>query len=137
MATTVTAPTAGTPQVFGWFNTVATAIAELQAAPAWIALPFRSPWVNYGTYETGGYRKIGDDIVQLRGLISRNSSSITTIADLPVGYRPVTANLLLCVATGEPNAYGRLDIYTTGQIVISALPTSWVNLSGIQFSTRP
>jgi hypothetical protein len=135
MATLVTAPTAGTPQTFGWFNTVSTAVTELQAVVPWIPLAFRSPWTNYGTYEAGGYRKI-DDTVQLRGLISRNSASGNTIADLPVGYRLPTAYYMFCVATGEPNAYGRLDIYNDGQIYITSLPTSWVNLSGIQFSIR-
>ena len=102
MATAVSAPTVGQGQVFDWFNSVAAAVTELQGDVTWIPLAFRSPWNNYGTYESGAYR-IVDDMVQLRGLIRTNSPSVWTIADLPVGYRP-PKSVMFNVATGEPNS---------------------------------
>ena len=135
MPTTVSAPSLGQNVVFGWFNSVSTAITELQANVPWINLAYRSPWNHYHpTWTQGQYRKI-DDMVQLRGLIARNSAATASVADLPVGYRP-TKNIMFLQTMGEPPVGCRLDIYPDGHIYNTALPTTWLCLDNIEFSTR-
>ena len=120
---------------FAWFNSVSTAITELQATVPWINLAYRSPWNHYHpTWTQGQYRKI-DDMVYLRGLIGRNSASAYTVADLPVGYRPPKYVMFL-QSYGEPNSYLRLDVYTDGQVYLTGMPANWVSVFGIRFSTR-
>lgn len=98
---------------------------------AWTGLSFGSGWANYGgAYQTGQYKKVGD-IVFLRGLVARTSGVGTTIATLPVGYRPPAQCLyIMNTDTGA----GRLDIQTDGQIIATSGGTGWVQLDGLSFS---
>lgn len=58
------------------------------ADTGWLDLPLKTGWsVPYDT-DTPKYRKIGS-IVYLKGLLNATASAATTIAELPVGYRPV------------------------------------------------
>ena len=135
MATTVSAPTLGQDVVFGWFNSVSAAITELQSNVPWINLAFRSPWNHYHpTWTQGQYRKI-EDMVQLRGLLARNSAANGYMADLPVGYRP-TKTIMFLQTYGEPPSPVRVDVYTDGAIYATAMPVTWLCLDNIQFSTR-
>ena len=75
----------------------------------------------------------------MRGLIDRNTSTSTTnttIATLPSGYRPASnANVVFNVWGG--GAAGRLDIKSDGTIVPQFTVTAgdWISFSGVQFST--
>lgn len=94
---------------------------------AWTALAFASGWSNHGGgYQNCQYRKYGD-VVALRGL-ALSSSTSTTIATLPSGYRPSATRLYIAwvyLPSGGAAAR-RLNISTSG--VITAV--DWTPASG-------
>jgi len=102
------------------------------AYPAgWVSLPYGTGWADYGTgYSQGRYRIIGD-MVELRGLVKRTSGTGTTIATLPVGYRP-TRQTLFSVITNTGT--GRVDALATGIIKLNSGGSGWVSLDGLAFS---
>jgi len=98
----------------------------------WIAPTFTNNWVNYSaTFNDCGYMKDAMGFVHLRGLV-KNGTDGSSIFTLPVGYRPIRAELLVCASEDH---YGRLDIATTGTVAPSAASTApgWVCLDGITF----
>ena len=98
---------------------------------AWSGFTFGSGWANYGgDYQTGQVKKVGD-VVFLRGLVYRFIGSGTTIATLPAGYRP-PARCLVGVHTNT--GLGRVDIDTSGNIMLVAGGADWVQLNGLVFS---
>ena len=95
---------------------------------AWTNLSFGTGWADFaGGYQTGQYRKIGD-MVYLRGLCKRTAGVGTTIATLPTGHRPPLTSLNQVEATG---GLGRIDIYTTGELNLTAGTATYVSLSDI------
>lgn len=107
-------------------------IAAFLAGSAWDGFNFGTGWANYGSgWNTGQVRKVGDWVF-LRGLVYRFTGSDTTIATLPSGYRP-PAGVIFAVDTNT--GHGRVDIDSSGVIVLSAGGSNNVSLSGIFFST--
>ena len=93
-------------------------------------LSFGTGWGNYGG-STGSvkYKKVGD-LVFLRGMAARTSGSGTTIATLPVGYRPSATYYFGTTSnSGASSCY----INSSGQIIHNSGGTTWFSLSGIFF----
>lgn len=83
-------------------------------ATPWIAFPYSANYQAFNAgYSTPGYRRIGD-IVYLRGLITRNTSTAganSTCGTLPAGFQPPG----LCLY--EQHLSGvrvRVDVYGVG-----------------------
>lgn len=109
--------------------------------PGWTPMTLGANWVNLGGgYPTAQYRKIGD-VVSVRGLISALAgASISSIAVLPVGFRPPTIHPN---ATIMNDKFARVDVKTDGTFALMAYDSTfnpgstWVNLDGIWFSVTP
>lgn len=100
--------------------------------PVWTAPTLTNGWVNYdtATFNSAGYYKRGGR-VYLRGLIKGGTISSDAFA-LPVGYRPVKAELL---ATISNDATGRVVVRTSGSVSIDAPSQStWVSLDNLSFA---
>lgn len=99
---------------------------------AWNALNYGAGWGDFDVinWQIGGYRKFGDQ-VQLRGLVGRTSGVGTTIAVLPVGYRPTNQILFSTISDGGVT---RIDINTAGDVGLITGGTSWVSLNLPPFS---
>lgn len=100
---------------------------------AWTAVTYNTGWADYGSPWMGvSYKKVGD-LVLVRGLCVRSSGVATTIFTLPSGYRP--ANYIIFPQVSA-DAFMRLDVQPDGQVVAySGTPGTWINLTGIVFST--
>ena len=75
---------------------------------------------NYGgNFSSARYRKDGNGMVHLRGVVARSNVSPASddrISVLPEGYRP-SERLIFAVATGEPLQFGRVDIAPGGDVL--------------------
>jgi hypothetical protein len=72
--------------------------------------------------------------VHLRGLVERFSGASTSVAILPVGYRPVNETMFgVWTDTGA----GRLDVQVVGNLFAVAGGATFVSLDGISFDTEP
>ena len=113
---------------------VSDALALLVTTP-WIALPFQTGWANFGApFEFGAYRKVGD-VVQLQGLVG-GPIGATTIATLPVGFRPKRQHIFLLGNNGNSSVM-RVDVWVDGTVATAGNPVAggWITLSGVTFST--
>lgn len=102
---------------------------------SWDGLTFGTGWANFGSgWTTGQIKKVGD-MIYIRGLVFRFSGTGTTIATLPVGYRPNAP--ILCPSMSN-DALCRVDIEADGTVsyVSGGSPGSWVWLNH-SFSTLP
>jgi hypothetical protein len=101
-------------------------------APTWTNLTLQNGAVQYSTSYTPGYTKIGS-VVYIRGAVKGVAAVGTTIATLPVGFRPTMTESWGPPTTGTGQA--RWSISSTGAIVLeqisSGTPTSadWFPLS--------
>lgn len=96
----------------------------------WISLTLLAGASSYGSpWGTPAYRKVGT-IVYLRGLVAGTAGG-TVFATLPAGFRPDSQGLFMIEI--NPNTYGRLDIYTNGDLKPSVTSSSWMSLHGISF----
>ena len=90
-------------------------------------------WKRYhASWGNAGYFKDSLGIVHLRGLMAGgvlNRAAFT----LPAGYRPTTTNLFACQT--HPNAIGRVDVLTNGQVIVRQGNPLWVSLYGLSFPT--
>lgn len=105
-------------------------------SPVWVAPTLLNSWRNEvsGEYTPVGYYKDTENIVHLRGLITSGTNfGFTTncyIFLLPVGYRPVKANMFQVISNG---AIGRVDVMADGNIRAVAGSNIYVSLDGITF----
>jgi len=117
------------PNVEFWVDTDAT----LPVVP-WIPLPFLGTWGNMAApYSPCSYRKIGD-VVTLRGL-ALSTSTVNTIAVLPVGFRPV---MTFVGASVSMDAFAQIRVLADGTISVNPPATTnglWVSLNNTTFST--
>lgn len=107
----------------------------------WTGLPYATGWADEGSVGMfgGQYHKSHDGHwVELRGVAKRNSGSSTTIATLPVGFRPpYTIWEMVQVYFGAM----ALQITTTGLVTTSAInsggaadATQWTRFDGVKFA---
>lgn len=108
-------------------------IFGLAYAEDWITPTLVNGWMPYSAaYNTEGYYKDSFGVVHLRGLIKNGTTTPgTTLFTLPVGYRPVTRELLGTIT--NPNAIGRIDVNYTGVVTIELGDIAWLSLDGLTF----
>lgn len=107
------------------------------AYAGWINLTLQNGWTEYNaaTYSPAQYTKSSDGIVTVRGLIKGGTTTLgTTIATLPVGYRPTTQVLINGIMS--PNAHARFDIDTSGNIKANVVNAAWTALDYVRFSVN-
>jgi len=105
---------------------------------AWADLTFQNGWQNYNvnvndnSWNTAGYTKTHTGIVVLKGLIRGGTATGgTTIATLPVGYRPDTETLFLA-STNDTPTYIR--VRTDGQVQVGVNTTNqYITLEHVRF----
>lgn len=109
--------------------------------PAQRSLTLLNSWVYYGspwaqaTYQKGAY-----GIVRLNGLIKDGTVTPgTTIAVLPVGFRPTANQIVICSNyRNSPAAFhsAEVRVNTSGEIqCMNVLYNSYLSLSNISFNT--
>ena len=109
---------------------------ERNTATARIALPFSASWGNYdaGTTWQPCYYYIDRSRVWLEGLAMPTAAhgGATTLATLPLGYRPPEGNIFAVLLNGT---FARLDVNASGTIVVqsAAGAGSYLSISGISF----
>ena len=98
----------------------------------WTNLTLQNGWVSYGAaFASPQYTKAADGLVTIKGLVSSGTMTAgTVIATLPVGYRPSNRLLITGVSV---NAYCRIDIDNTGNIVFESGSNTWLSLDNITF----
>jgi hypothetical protein len=84
--------------------------------PRWTNFVLQNNWIDYSTsnWATAAYTKTTGGLVVLKGLIKSGTAG-TTVATLPVGYRPAQ-NLLFQSLASSANA--RIDVLTNGNVNI-------------------
>lgn len=111
----------------------------LNLATPWTGLfgLYLNGWVDYSPpYGPAKYRKLANDVVELRGLVSSGVGAI--ICQLPVAYRP-QYEPIFSVACYFGNAEIRVN--TSGQVSLAsvtpagAVGATWTSLTGVRFST--
>lgn len=117
----------------------ATVLSMLNITTPWIPLAglYSGGWVDYGApYGPAKYRKIGNDMVQLRGLIQSGATGV--ICTLPVGYRPQYEPI---ISTACYFGNAEIRVNTSGQVSLAsvtpagAVGSTWTSLTGVTFST--
>lgn len=99
----------------------------------WTAVPFASPWTNYGAgFQACQYRKVLDR-VEMRGM-AKGGTTGSAILILPVGYRPAGEGQYPSIMGG---LNGYLSVNTLGQVVASSGSASSVDLCCVRFSVLP
>lgn len=118
-----------------WAGKVVAAAQALVATP-WTGLTFTAPWVNYGSvYQTGQFRKIGNDIVYLRGLVAGGASVTGSAAfTLPVGFRPSSRVQFPIDHNGNSAGAVTIDTAGVGNIYWISGDGTYASLTGIWFS---
>lgn len=97
---------------------------------AWVAPTLTNSWVNFGGgYENAGYYKDRHGIVHLRGLV-KSGTTATAIFTLPTGYRPATYKIF---PAASGTGYARLDVQTSGVVMMVAGSNAYLSLSNVQF----
>lgn len=89
---------------------------RLYLQEAWVAPTMVNSWVNYDTDNTNelmGYMKDTNGFVHFKGRIKSGTVG-STIFTLPTGYRPLRTK---CFSVVSNNAYGQINIYSTGAVV--------------------
>lgn len=138
-------PIVGTAlSVSQWGNPVTDLVNALDTRTTvtpWTALPYNSPWVNFGSgYQVGQYRKNGDN-VEVRGFASPGTSApASSIAyTLPVGFRPpVVFQIVAFYYNGTTQVPAACNMNATGtfQVVSGMSGSGTLGLSMIiTFST--
>ena len=102
--------------------------------PFWAPVVLNGNWTQYGNgYAIPEFSRSSSGLVVLKGLIKKSTatSSGEIIATLPAGYRP-TAKLMFGITTNA-NATGRIDIDTSGNVILTVGDAAWVSLDSIRF----
>ena len=111
------------------------ALREIEEAldPGKVFVPtFENSWVNYGsTFHDAGFRKDGQGIVHLEGLVKDGTGIPSTIFTLPPLHRPADTLIFAVVSS---NAIGRINVKADGTVeATTPSVTTWVSLDGIYF----
>lgn len=96
---------------------------------AWTALTLSNSWVMVGgAYQSARYRKAWG-LVELQGYVKDGSA--TTVATLPVGYRPTASHLF---GVGGAGGGATIVVASDGTVVANTSGAGvQVSLSGIRF----
>lgn len=95
----------------------------------WTSPTLQNGWVNYGSgWANLQYTKASDGVVTVRGLVkSGTTTGGTVIANLPAGYQPPTQYLFCTPSYSE--VFGRVDVTSTGNIIIQSGSNAWFSVS--------
>lgn len=107
---------------------------------AWKSLPYSSNWggITLTTLAQPAYRKDAMNDVCLRGWVE-STGAATTIAVLPINYRPALRVSFTCAAISGTNQFSRVDVVEDGRVILvtpAAAAGVAVSLSNIRFSTE-
>lgn len=104
--------------------------------PLWEPLIMQNSWSNYepnNPWTKAAYSKTSDGIVVVKGLIKRTGAYTVgeTVANLPVGYRPIGALMFGGISN---SASSRIDVQANGNIDFSiGHNIIWSSLNSIRF----
>lgn len=105
------------------------------ADSGWIDLPLKTGWSYQYTTDKPQYRKIGN-IVYLRGLVDAAESAQATIAELPIGFRPIGSFNRFACALNQKD-FANVQVGRNGLITDYTKTTStsrtFLCLNGISF----
>lgn len=105
---------------------------DASTLPLWTDISLQGTWANYGAgYNSAQFTKSASGRVFLKGLVRNGAAAVSTIGQLPEGYRPA-GRLVFQVGTSA-NVSGRIDVDSDGSIIFYAGSTSWVGLDTISF----
>lgn len=103
----------------------------------WTAPTLSNGWTPWGTpHATPVFHKAIDGTVQMQGLIKPGTTTAgTTVATLPVGYRPADTHVVRSSA-GAAGASADLYIANTGAISINnaAGTVQWLSFANVRFA---
>ena len=103
---------------------------QVSQPEAFIAPTLLNSWVNFDTtFNSAGYYKDSFGIVHLRGLVKSGTVGVA-IFTLPTGYRPVKTELFANVSN---NAFGRIDIDVSGNVILTTGSNVSASLDGMTF----
>jgi hypothetical protein len=111
------------------------AVDPTPAVVAWTPMPFAPTWTHYSTpFGPCSYRKVGD-IVTMRGLAISTGTS-TTLATLPVGYRPAIVYVGAAIMQDAPS---QIRINPDGTVFTqqAVANNTWLSLNNVSFSVTP
>lgn len=116
-------------------STVATKLTGAAITSADALIPtLNSPWINYGGGFGGArYYKDAAGIVHIEGLIQAAPASPTsgvTLFTLLAGYRPPDTVMFV---TYNGGGAGRIDVDSSGNVIMQSGNTAFTSLSGISF----
>jgi hypothetical protein len=104
-------------------------------AVQWTLMPFAPTWTHYGApFGPCSYRKVGD-VVTMRGLAISTGTS-TTLATLPVGYRPAIVHVGSAIIQDTAQQV-RINPDGTVFTQIAVAANTWVSLNDVSFSVTP
>jgi hypothetical protein len=97
----------------------------------WTNATYTNSWTTYsGTFSPARYIKDDLGVVHLDGLIMNGTIGAGAFT-LPAGFRPAYQQIYAAVC--NPNAIGRLDILTNGQVQPAAGSNVFFSLAGVTF----
>jgi hypothetical protein len=105
------------------------------AFSSWTNMTLQNSWVTFQAtplyYAQPQYTRAADCIVTLKGMIKSGATAAgTTVATLPVGYRP-TETLIFGGVTSD--AYYRVQVEATGGVRVTYANATWAALNNISF----
>lgn len=123
-----------------WIMPIYISSAEV-VIPNFTNLTLMNGWAQYGPgYAAASYTKTKDGIVVLRGLLNSTTAAAmvggTTIAVLPVGFRPSAKMIFTTLYRDTP---ARIDVFPNGEVRFltpAGAALGWLSLSGIAFPTQ-
>jgi hypothetical protein len=100
-------------------------------ATGWTNATYTNSWTSYGsTFSAARYIKDDLGVVHLDGLIAGGTIGAAAFT-LPAGYRPAYQQIYAAIT--NPNAIGRLDILTNGQVQPANGSNTFFSLAGVTF----
>lgn len=107
----------------------------------WRVLPYFSDWARaLATLQEPQFRKEPGNYVELRGWTYTPTGGSSTIAVLPLGYRPPLRTSFTCACvSGGSNVFSRVDVVEDGRILLispAVGANTNVSLSNIRFDVE-
>lgn len=103
---------------------------SITGIPTYSTLPLLNGWSLFSSdNEELGYLKNPDSVVYLKGVIASGATG-STIATLPVGFRPKKSRIFTVMSSGS---IGRVDITPDGSIIFVSGSSTYVSFDGLSF----